>query len=132
MVKQIHNSVRGRVRYKVIGLYRSTALKYRLEMLLSVQSEISHVSANILTGNVLILYNPDCNVRKIRTDLKQIAIAFVREARADFEALTYAPPKSATRLKDSRRKTERPQLAGPGKHVSKRWHLMDLKLVLGM
>ncbi len=130
MVKQIHNSVRGRVRYKVIGLYRSTALKYRLEMLLSVQSEISHVSANILTGNVLILYNPDCNVRRIRTDVEQIAIAFVREARADSEALTYAPPKVTKGLKDYGRKIERPQLAVPEKYESKPWHLMDPKLVL--
>ena len=118
------------MRYKVRGLYRSVALKSRLEILLSSATDIYFVSANILTGNVLICYNPECNVRRIRTDVEQIATDFVREVSADSEALTYAPLKTTTGLKDSGRKTDGLQLAGLEKYKSKPWHLMDLKLVL--
>ena len=118
------------MRYKVRGLYRSEGLKSRLEILLSSATDIYFVSANILTGNVLICYNPECNVRRIRTDLEQIATDFVREVSADSEALTYAPPKITKGLKDSGRKTDGLQLAGLEKYKSKPWHLMDPKLVL--
>ena len=118
------------MRYKVSGLYRSVALKSHLEILLAAVPEISFASANVLTGNVLILYNPDCNVRKIRSDVEQITTAFVREARADSEALEYGPPKTTPGLKDSGRKTKRLQLAGLEKYKSKPWHLVNLKFVL--
>ncbi len=104
-------------------------MQSRLEVLLAAVPDISYVSANILTGNVLILYNPDCNVRKIKTDVEQIATDFVREARTDAEALQYGPPQT-TALKDYRYRTERLQLAGSEKYKSKPWHLMELKSVL--
>ena len=108
MVNVIHDSVRGRVRYKIKGLYRSTAFKYRLEMLLSASPEINHVSANILTGNVLIIFDPECNVRKVSSDVEQITIACIRELRNGSEAVQEELPRSASELKLARSKTNLP------------------------
>jgi P-type Ca2+ transporter type 2C len=57
MVQAIHTAVAGRGRFKVEGLYHSEALKRFLEVQLRRLQEISHVSANALTGNVLVCYN---------------------------------------------------------------------------
>src|SRR5208283_3006484 len=79
LVKQIHDSVRGRVRCRVKGLYRSVSLKYRLEMLLSEVPEVSQVTASILTGNVLIVFDPDCNPRMITSHVEQVAVTYQQE-----------------------------------------------------
>ncbi|MFZ5447432.1 MAG: HAD-IC family P-type ATPase [Thermodesulfobacteriota bacterium] len=57
MVQAIHTAVAGRVRFKVEGLYRSEALKRFLEGQLARLQDITHVSANALTGNLLVCYN---------------------------------------------------------------------------
>ncbi len=57
MVQTVHTAVKGRARYKVSGLYRSEVLKRRLESNLSNVDGISRVSANVLTGNVLVVFN---------------------------------------------------------------------------
>jgi Ca2+-transporting ATPase len=57
MVQAIHTAVAGRVRYKVDGLYRSETLKRFLEAQLARLQEITHVSANALTGNLLVCFN---------------------------------------------------------------------------
>ena len=82
MIREIHNGVRGRVRYKVAGLYRSPILKRRLEMLAEQNAEVNHVSASILTGDVLVLFNPDCNPRMIASLLEKVTVDCVREVDA--------------------------------------------------
>ena len=57
MVQVIHAAVKGRVRYKVDGLYRSESLKLRLEQGLAGREGILGVSVNMLTGTVLVLYD---------------------------------------------------------------------------
>jgi Ca2+-transporting ATPase len=57
MVQAIHTAVAGRVRFKVDGLYHSEALKRFLEAQLARLQEITHVSANALTGNLLVCFN---------------------------------------------------------------------------
>jgi Ca2+-transporting ATPase len=57
MVQAIHTAVAGRVRFKVDGLYRSETLKRFLEAQLTRLQEITHVSANALTGNLLVCFN---------------------------------------------------------------------------
>ena len=57
MVQAIHTAVAGRVRFKVDGLYRSETLKRFLEAQLARLQEITHVSANALTGNLLVCFN---------------------------------------------------------------------------
>jgi len=56
VVEAIHNAVKGRIRLKVAGLYRSEPLKQQLEQRLVQQAWILSVSASTLTGNVLVLY----------------------------------------------------------------------------
>jgi Ca2+-transporting ATPase len=135
LVKQIHNAVRGRVRYKVIGLYRSVELKYRLEMLLSEDPEVGQVRASILTGNVLIIFDPDCNPRKIASHVEQIAVTYQQEievARAENgSGLPQAGlPTRATDLRVGRAKKDWPAVFATRAQEAKPWHLVEAKFVL--
>ena len=49
LVREIHNGIKGRVRYKVNGLYRSPVLKDRLERLAHESLEVNDVEASVLT-----------------------------------------------------------------------------------
>lgn len=57
MVETIHSAVNGRVRYRIKGLYGSESLKGFLEERLSQREEIVSVSANTLTGTLLVVSN---------------------------------------------------------------------------
>jgi hypothetical protein len=57
MIRIIHNSVKGRSRYHVQGLYRNEPLKKFLELRLSQENSITKVSANPLAGNLLVSFN---------------------------------------------------------------------------
>ncbi len=78
MVQAIHTAVAGRVRFKVEGLYRSEALKRTLEAHLARLQEISHVSANALTGNVLVCFNSGNNPHTIASLIEEIVADFQR------------------------------------------------------
>lgn len=64
-VVAIHTAVRGRVRLWVAGLYHSPGLKNTLESRLNGSAGIRSVSANILTGNILVLFDPDRDLNQI-------------------------------------------------------------------
>lgn len=86
MVREIHNAVPGRRRYKVNGLYRCAWLKYHLEIRIARHHNVTGVKASILTGNVLILFDSQCNPRTIATFVEQAALDFLkgdREPQAD-------------------------------------------------
>ncbi|MBF2066727.1 MAG: cation-transporting P-type ATPase [Calothrix sp. C42_A2020_038] len=57
-VKELHTAVKGRARYKVNGLQGSDSFKEYLELRLSGNSDIQCVSANPVTGNMLVIYKP--------------------------------------------------------------------------
>lgn len=59
MVQVVHAAVKGRVRFKVEGLYRSEILKQEIESKLSSEKGIAGCFANTLTGKVLVFYNSD-------------------------------------------------------------------------
>jgi P-type Ca2+ transporter type 2C len=65
LVLPIHSAVRGRARLRVASLYHSPGLKKALESQLSGKNGIRSVSANILTGNILVLFDPDRDLRHI-------------------------------------------------------------------
>ncbi len=135
LVKQIHNTVRGRVRYKVIGLYRSVVLKYRLETLLSEDPQVGQVSASILTGNVLIIFDPDCNPRKIASHVEQIAVTYQQEIEvAQVEngsgLLPQSVPARVTELRVTSGKKDEPYVFATREQETKPWHLMEAKFVL--
>src|SRR5262249_6135429 len=72
VIRAIHTAVRGRARYKVAGLHGSEALKRRLESQLRADNGIQEVSASTLTGNVLVLFQPDTSVEAIAALLDSV------------------------------------------------------------
>lgn len=76
MVQAIHTAVAGRARYKVEGLYRSEPLKMLLELRLARSKDISHVSANALTGNILVCYNSDNTPQTIASLIQGIVAEY--------------------------------------------------------
>lgn len=76
MVEAIHTVVAGRARYRVDGLYRSEVLKKLLEFRLSQNRDIIHISASILTGNILVCFNSDNTPQTIATLIEEIVIEY--------------------------------------------------------
>ncbi len=81
MIREIHNTVKGRVRFKVEGLYRSQNLKHKIEIQLSEFNFVNRVAANVLTGNTLVLFDPACNRRLILSALEKIVTTYFMEKR---------------------------------------------------
>jgi Ca2+-transporting ATPase len=65
LVLPIHTAVKGRARLRVAPLHRSPDLKKALESQLSGKNGIRSVSANILSGNILVLFDPDRDLSHI-------------------------------------------------------------------
>lgn len=72
----VHGSVRGRARVKISGLYRSERFKQFIESRLANQQEIRKVSINLLTGNVLVQFNPDRPSAIIASLLEEVAVDY--------------------------------------------------------
>ncbi|MCL5124948.1 MAG: phosphoesterase, partial [Deltaproteobacteria bacterium] len=82
MIREIHNTVKGRVRFKVEGLYRSQILKQTIEVQLSEFDFVNRVTANVLTGNTLVLFDPACNRRLIFSALEKIVTTYFVERKS--------------------------------------------------
>ncbi|MEB3160979.1 MAG: cation-transporting P-type ATPase, partial [Synechocystis sp.] len=65
MIVPVHTKVPGRARFRVDELYRSTACQRCLEDCLTPQPHIHQVSANPVTGNVLVLFDQTLSVTEI-------------------------------------------------------------------
>jgi len=76
VVHSLHTSVRGRARYRVDGLYRSESLKTHLEATLLHTNGIIHVSANLLTGSMLVFFNSDNTPLSIASLIENAAAEF--------------------------------------------------------
>jgi Ca2+-transporting ATPase len=72
VVRTIHAVVKGRVRYKVDGLYRSHALKRQLELRLLEIEEIHYASASTWTGNILVCFNSENGTAEIALFITRI------------------------------------------------------------
>jgi Ca2+-transporting ATPase len=57
--------VKGRARYKIKELYQSQSLKKYLERSLINYPEITYVSANVLTSNILVKFSQDISYEKV-------------------------------------------------------------------
>ncbi|MEH1873486.1 phosphatase PAP2 family protein [Nostoc sp.] len=75
-VQAIHTAVKGRVRYKVNGLYHSEALKKYLESRLLKEEIILRASANSYTGNVLVIFQPDKSLNTIALLIQDILLDY--------------------------------------------------------
>jgi Ca2+-transporting ATPase len=58
VIRPIHTVVPGRGRFHVAGLYRSEPLRRRLDAKLMAHEFVCSVAANVLTGNVLVFFDP--------------------------------------------------------------------------
>jgi Ca2+-transporting ATPase len=65
LVSPIHQGVPGRVRFAVVGLYRSALLQRKLENQLCAIAGIRSVKASILTGHLLIKYAPGIELQDL-------------------------------------------------------------------
>ncbi len=78
-VEAVHTAVPGRARFKVEGLYQSAMLGRLLEQRLSRGRGIERVSANPLTGNVLVRFDPGLGHEAIAAML-EVTLAGCRAA----------------------------------------------------
>lgn len=136
LVREIHNGIKGRVRYEVAGLYRSPLLKERLEILALQNAEVDHVSASVLTGNVLVRFDPDCNPRMIASLVEKVAVDYVRELEAGANGVPLKRKAESDKeiLPISRVREHRPDplanVVALRPQKTEHWHLMESKSVL--
>ncbi|MBN9134040.1 MAG: cation-transporting P-type ATPase [Nitrosospira multiformis] len=71
-VRVIHAAVEGRARLEVQGLYRCQPVRRKLESALRKHAAIREASANVLTGRVLIIFDPARDLEEIKTWVKQL------------------------------------------------------------
>lgn len=76
LIRAVHTAVKGRVRFKVNGLYRCEALKKYIEIRLSKSHIITQANANPLTGNVLVVFNPNFTWDAIASLLQGIILDY--------------------------------------------------------
>ena len=72
MVNAVHTNLPGRGRFSVEGLKGSSDLKDWLEDMLVHQHGMLSVSANIVTGNLLVCFDPDKNHETVRNLIKHV------------------------------------------------------------
>jgi len=137
LVAAVHTAVPGRGRYRVEVLYHSETLKELLENRLQEQEGIEQVSANPLTGNVLVLFNHNHSARSVAALIEKAArdaIASERTAPA-----SSSNGKLATIATGNHRKpipargsgVSRPKHERTGKgQAEEPWHLMEPAAVL--
>ncbi len=143
MVEAVHNSVKGRIRYRVKGLYRNDALKRCLEDALPEQPGIEHVSANTLTGNVLVLYERDFEPAQVTARLSELLGEGKSNGSGGVSARPAAPrapiplrprrrPDAAPAPSATRpsRRNVRKQIIRGEQQVIEAWHVQDIRQVL--
>jgi membrane-associated phospholipid phosphatase len=81
LIRAIHTAVLGRARYKISGLRDSTALKKYLELRLSQEEIIARAAANHLTGNILVMFQPDVHPQAIAWLLEGIVLDYRKGVR---------------------------------------------------
>ena len=64
-VHVVHAEVKGRARLKVEGLYRCQPARLRIESALARDGGIKQVQANVLTGRVLVIFDPSRTAEEI-------------------------------------------------------------------
>src|SRR5271157_6241669 len=104
-------------------------------MLLLEDPEVGQVSASVLTGNVLIIFDPDCNPRKIASHVEQIAVTYqqeieVSQAENGSDFFLQGVPARVTELRVTRAKKDEPYVFASREGEAKPWHLMDAKFVI--
>ncbi len=125
MVRSIHAAVRGRVRFRIEGLYRSETLKKYLEDRLAEKEGITGFSANFLSGHALVFFDSGLSVSAITLLIQETVRAFLQENgnhkgvvqdKSLYETFFIDPPLSARKRESDRGPLDAPAYppAGPG------------------
>jgi Ca2+-transporting ATPase len=123
MISEIHNAVKGRRRYKLTALYRCEALKNFLETTLARNSRIKAVSASVLTGNVLIVYDESYDSRTIFHALEKIVQEFLLHPN---RAQAVRHPESDI----GKKRFPTPVIPDLADESAQQWHVMEPQQVL--
>ncbi|KAA6185524.1 HAD-IC family P-type ATPase [Thiohalocapsa marina] len=86
----VHRACRGRARLEVVGLYRSPALKQRLEAALASRAGIAAVQASPVTGRLLVLFGPSLTLE-----------ALIQLVEAELDGAGIRVPPTPARAEDS-------------------------------
>ena len=125
IVRVGHCAVAGRVRFRVAGLKRSTALKHHLERSLYHRAGVTSVSASAITGTVLVHHAPSTTIAVLTAEITVIAGAKPAAASAPGAATGHPPPQTRTA-----RRPNPPPLASREDHradpPNRAWHSMPL------
>jgi P-type Ca2+ transporter type 2C len=125
VIQAIHNTVKGRARYKVKELYRSQSLKEYIERSLTSYSEINYVSANPLTSNILVTYKQEFNADKIASLIEKSISEY--QTKGDI----FLSEKSAKKLSTTKKESKK-NIANAQEQRVENWHLIEADTVLNI
>ena len=142
LVQPVHTSVHGRARFKVGGLYCSGLLKIHLESSLANHDRIKGISANILTGNILIFYHSSSTHTAIAALLEGVVSEYHKkngnhrigtrdQKKRNGKFLSPGKRRSGAGDPDVRRiKNLRKHIVNAKDQITEPWHLRDINAVL--
>ena len=76
MVTIVNQSVQGRARFKVFGLYRSEPFENYLASKLILLEGIDEVRTSTLTGNILVFFNSSNSPQCIAVHIERLVIEY--------------------------------------------------------
>lgn len=139
MVYTVHDAVRGRARFRVDGLYRTDALRSRIEAALIDHAGVRSFSVNVLTGKVLVLFNSGNSSDAIRSVIQAAVEAYRSNGNTapaqHRQALPTAPDQReeshrfGSKPRFSRRKV-RKSVIGAEDQPREPWHTMQASAAL--
>jgi len=88
LLRIVHNAVPGRIRYKVTGLHRCEEMRDFLVSNLARTEPVERVSANVLTGNILVIFDPLSNPKVIWSLLLNLIVDFEKKFSAEGDRQT--------------------------------------------
>jgi Ca2+-transporting ATPase len=121
VIQPIHASIKGRTRFKIKELYRSPSLKNYLERSTVNFAEIRYISANILTSNILVIFDQDISSKEIEFLIRKVLLDYQDESGFNHH--------NKKLVRTAKAKIDR-QLAVKHKQKTKNWHLMAVEEVL--
>jgi len=131
LVQTIHSAVKGRARYKIHELYRSESLRTYLEFRLLDEDCISYVVANPLTGNVLVIFQPNFSSAVIASLIEAIILDYRKQRRKSWIRATSITieQKALKNIPSSTKKYSKLTTDSQEQKISP-WHLQEVDSVL--
>ncbi|MCI4624539.1 MAG: cation-transporting P-type ATPase [Candidatus Magnetoovum sp. WYHC-5] len=129
VVQVIHNSVRGRARFRVKGLTQSKGLKTYLQHQLSAKKEINSFSVSTLTGNVLVFYDKDYSATIIASSVEELILSY----NVEDEHIELDIPKLNIKSKHQPKKIcKNNPLTSLKEQAINPWHTLDIDTISDM